>query len=84
MTSDRPYRKGTTFANAIAEITRCGGTQFDPEMVRAFLDIGEAGLRKIRDDMIARKSAAVDDGGSRFSTLPTLTRSSEVVQRETV
>jgi response regulator RpfG family c-di-GMP phosphodiesterase len=31
MTSDRPYRKGTTFANAIAEIARCSGTQFDPE-----------------------------------------------------
>lgn len=57
MTSDRPYRKGTTFANAIAEIARCSGTQFDPEAVRAFLDIGEQGLIKIRDDMTARKKA---------------------------
>ena len=56
MTSDRPYRKGTTFANAIAEIQRCSGTQFDPEVVRAFLDIGEAGLVKIRDDMGAQKA----------------------------
>jgi HD-GYP domain-containing protein (c-di-GMP phosphodiesterase class II) len=55
MTSDRPYRKGTTFANAILEIQRCAGTQFDPEVVRAFLDIGEQGLIKIRDDMVARK-----------------------------
>ena len=55
MTSDRPYRKGTTFGNAIAEINRCSGTQFDPEVVRAFLDIGEAGLMKIREDMVARK-----------------------------
>lgn len=55
MTSDRPYRKGTTFANAIAEIDRCKGSQFDPEVVRAFLDIGEAGLIKIREDMVARK-----------------------------
>src|SRR5262245_22619573 len=55
MTSDRPYRKRTTFPNAIAEISRCAGTQFDPEVVRAFLDIGEAGLMKIRDDMVARK-----------------------------
>src|SRR6516164_8443590 len=29
MTSDRPYRKGTTFANAIQEIQRCTDTQFD-------------------------------------------------------
>jgi response regulator RpfG family c-di-GMP phosphodiesterase len=60
MTSDRPYRKGTSFANAIAEIGRCGGTQFDPEIVRAFLDIGEAGLIKIRDDMAARKKKAAE------------------------
>ena len=58
MTSDRPYRKGTTFANAIAEISRCSGTQFDPEVVKAFLDIGEPNLVKIRDDMIARRRAA--------------------------
>src|SRR5207237_2776611 len=56
MTSDRPYRKGTSFTNAIQEISRCAGTQFDPEVVRAFLDIGETGLIKIRDDMVARKA----------------------------
>ncbi len=56
MTSDRPYRKGTTFANAVQEINRCANSQFDPEVVRAFLDIGEAGLIKIRDDMVARKA----------------------------
>jgi len=56
MTSDRPYRKGTTFANAVQEIARCGGTQFDPEVVRAFLDIGEDGLLKIKADMVAKKA----------------------------
>jgi response regulator RpfG family c-di-GMP phosphodiesterase len=55
MTSDRPYRKGTSFANAVAEIKRCAGTQFDPEVVRAFLDIGEAGLIKIKQDMLKEK-----------------------------
>ncbi|GMU59823.1 MAG: hypothetical protein AMXMBFR34_15860 [Myxococcaceae bacterium] len=58
MTSDRPYRKGTSFANAIAEISRCTGTQFDPEVVKAFLDIGEAGLVRIKENMVARKKAA--------------------------
>jgi putative nucleotidyltransferase with HDIG domain len=58
MTSDRPYRKGTSFANAIQEIHRCSGGQFDPEVVRAFLDIGELGLIKIKEEMIARKAAA--------------------------
>ena len=55
MTSDRPYRKGTTFANAIQEIKRCANTQFDPEVVRAFLDIGEEGLVRIKLDMAERK-----------------------------
>lgn len=60
MTSDRPYRKGTTFKNAIEEINRCAGTQFDPEVVRAFNDIGEAGLVKIKADLVAKKAAAVE------------------------
>lgn len=41
MTSDRPYRKGTSFANARAEIRRCSGTQFDPAIVEAFLKISD-------------------------------------------
>lgn len=62
MTSDRPYRKGTTFANAILEIERCKNTQFDPEVVRAFLDIGEAGLIKIKEEMArAKQLQAVAD-----------------------
>jgi response regulator RpfG family c-di-GMP phosphodiesterase len=51
MTSDRPYRKATSFENAMAEMQRCAGSQFDPEVVRAFADIGVDGLRKIRLDM---------------------------------
>lgn len=37
MTSDRPYRKGTTFAVASEEIARCSGEQFDPQIVELFL-----------------------------------------------
>jgi putative nucleotidyltransferase with HDIG domain len=37
MTSDRPYRKGSTFAAAKEEIVRCAGTQFDPQIVEVFL-----------------------------------------------
>jgi response regulator RpfG family c-di-GMP phosphodiesterase len=56
MTSDRPYRKGTTFENAVDEIQRCAGSQFDPEVVRAFMDIGVKNLRRIKDDMAATKA----------------------------
>jgi putative nucleotidyltransferase with HDIG domain len=41
MMSDRPYRKATTIADAIEEIRRCSGTQFDPQVVDAFLRVRE-------------------------------------------
>ncbi len=37
MTSDRPYRKAMTSEEAIAELKRCAGTQFDPELVDHFV-----------------------------------------------
>jgi len=39
MTSDRPYRKALSCNNAIKEIKNCTGTQFDPRVVSAFLNI---------------------------------------------
>lgn len=36
MTADRPYRKAVTAEAALAEIRRCSGTQFDPEIASAF------------------------------------------------
>lgn len=38
MVSDRPYRKGMPIEDALAEIKRCEGTQFDPEIVDIFLN----------------------------------------------
>ena len=39
MTSDRPYRPATSMKEAVDEIQRCSGTQFDPEVVVAFMKI---------------------------------------------
>lgn len=36
---DRPYRQGIPIGEAVAEIARCSGTQFDPGVVAAFLRI---------------------------------------------
>jgi diguanylate cyclase (GGDEF)-like protein/putative nucleotidyltransferase with HDIG domain len=37
MTSDRLYREALTYHDAVAEVERCAGSQFDPEVVNAFL-----------------------------------------------
>jgi putative nucleotidyltransferase with HDIG domain len=39
ITSDRPYRKGTSFGAARMEIKRCAGTQFDPKVVEVYLSL---------------------------------------------
>ena len=39
MTSDRPYRRALTRAQALAEVERCAGTQFDPRIARIFLEL---------------------------------------------
>ncbi|MFX4262276.1 diguanylate cyclase domain-containing protein [Pelotomaculum propionicicum] len=41
MTSDRPYRAAMPHERAVAEIKRCAGTQFDPNLVPSFLEILE-------------------------------------------
>ena len=39
MTSDRPYRRALTRGEALAEVERCAGTQFDPQIAEIFLEI---------------------------------------------
>ena len=39
MTSDRPYRRALSHEEALAEVERCAGTQFDPEIVEIFVDL---------------------------------------------
>jgi HD-GYP domain-containing protein (c-di-GMP phosphodiesterase class II) len=43
MTSDRPYRKGLAMSVALEEIERCSNTQFDPQVVAAFIRAVHAG-----------------------------------------
>ena len=38
MTNDRPYRKATAQNEAFAELNRNAGTQFDPELVKIFIE----------------------------------------------
>ena len=39
MTSDRPYRRALTREQALAEVERCSGTQFDPRVAAVFLEL---------------------------------------------
>jgi len=39
MTSDRPYRKALSHEIAVIELRRCAGAQFDPTIVRAFIEV---------------------------------------------
>jgi HD-GYP domain-containing protein (c-di-GMP phosphodiesterase class II) len=41
MTSDRPYRRALHFEEAMAEVERCSGAQFDPAIVDVFLQVIE-------------------------------------------
>jgi len=41
ITSDRPYRRASSFESARDTIRRLSGTQFDPQVVNAFLNIRE-------------------------------------------
>ena len=39
MTTDRPYRAGRPAGEAVAELQRCAGTQFDPRVVEALAGV---------------------------------------------
>ncbi len=39
MTSDRPYRKAMSPQQAVAQLERCSGTQFDPAVIRALVTV---------------------------------------------
>lgn len=63
ITSDRPYRKGVSFAEARAEIERCSGRQFDPKIVEVFLRIPTRRWEELRAELLrispVRVSAAL-------------------------
>jgi diguanylate cyclase (GGDEF)-like protein len=65
MTTERPYRRRLSLAEACAELERNAGTQFDPEIVRVFVDEvrknppDERGLRALEaalDDPVLRRN----------------------------
>ncbi len=47
ITSARSYKRPATPAEARVELVRCAGTQFDPRLVRAFVNISLGRMRRI-------------------------------------
>ena len=52
LTSDRPYRKAMPHEKAAAELNKRVGTQFDPELVKTFLEILDAEQGKTKVQVI--------------------------------
>jgi HD-GYP domain-containing protein (c-di-GMP phosphodiesterase class II) len=52
LTTNRPYRTALTREDALEELTRCAGTQFDPDVVDSFRSLLE---RQILEDLISSR-----------------------------
>jgi putative nucleotidyltransferase with HDIG domain len=55
MTMDRPYRRAQTFAAARKEIELWSGRQFDPEIVKVYLEMSDDIWEGLRDDINAER-----------------------------
>ncbi len=55
MVSDRVYRKGCSYEDALAELERCAGTQFDPLVVEAFKAIPKEDWELLRERSLMEK-----------------------------
>ncbi len=63
MVSDRVYRKGRSHEEAIEELRRCAGSQFDPKLVEHFAEKIEARTPHLAAGAIAvRKQTAIEIG----------------------
>ena len=54
MVADRPYRKARSRDEAISELKRCAGSQFDRQIVDVFLGI----IKDENNEQISRHSSA--------------------------
>lgn len=50
MISDRPYRRALDASSAQEELVRCSGTQFDPQLVKIFLEALQTGGHQMQEN----------------------------------
>ena len=64
MVAGRPYREARNFQSALAELVDCAGSQFDPDVVAAFVRIVPDLPRKLGDSFEEQSSERSESSGS--------------------
>jgi putative nucleotidyltransferase with HDIG domain len=72
MTSDRPYRKAMTYEEARTEIAEFSGTQFDPDVVKCFLQVPLSVWTEIRTSTGRLQTRSALDLNNLAASLPGL------------
>ena len=70
MTSARSYKRPMPAASARAELVRCAGTQFDPVVVRAFLNVSIGRVRLVMGPLAALAHLPVVGPAAAAPSLP--------------
>jgi two-component system, cell cycle response regulator len=65
MTSDRSYRAATTQEEAVKELRRCAGSQFDPAITEAFLDL-------LAEEQTMTRAGSDSQAAARIAQTPSL------------
>ena len=81
MTFDRPYSRAISFETARAEIERCAGTHFDPDVVATFLSIPLDVFAAIRQSS-AEVAVSPDAAEAAVLAIPGLARALSAAARE--
>jgi putative nucleotidyltransferase with HDIG domain len=68
MCSDRPYRRTRSFKEVMEEIAECSGTQFDPDVVKAFFAVArENGRDFFKNSAVTVDKVLQKNGGASAS-----------------
>lgn len=67
MSSNRTYRKSLSHEDVVAEIARCGGQQFDPELADAFVTLDFKPFHEMLESHQPKAPEQDGDGGTRLT-----------------
>jgi putative nucleotidyltransferase with HDIG domain len=69
MTTDRSYRRALPVADAVAELERCAGSQFDPAVVTALVEVAAASAPQVPEWQLTLTEPEADPAPVRASAL---------------